>query len=112
MAEYIFNDHIKGDTFNELVFDLTVDGVAVDLTDVDIDIDFRTAPGVSASALSLGVETGITKSATTGRFSIDEQIINIPAGVYYYDIQFTYDTGKVKTYLEGTLTILQDVTYA
>lgn len=38
------------------------------------------------------------------------QQLSLPAGTFYYDIQFTDSSGAVKTYVSGTIVVQPDVT--
>ena len=45
-----------------------------------------------------------------GTFRINPTIINIPSGTYVYDIQINFSSTLIKTYMRGSLTVVQDVT--
>jgi hypothetical protein len=45
-----------------------------------------------------------------GVFTILPSVINIPFGTYKYDIQITFPTGRVKTYITGSWKIIPDIT--
>jgi len=103
--------HIKGDTFEAVNFEIKIDNVAVDLTDTTIKMQLRKEyGGVVALSLTSVANAGITiTDAVDGLFKINEQIINIDASNYIYDIQFDFD-GVVKTYISGNFLIKNDVT--
>jgi hypothetical protein len=103
--------HIKSDTFEAVNFEINVDTIPVDLTDTTIRMQLRKEYGgvVGLSLTSVG-NAGITiTDAVNGLFRINQQIINIPAFNYIYDIEFDFD-GIVKTYISGNFLILNDVT--
>lgn len=105
--------HIKGDTFNEVPFELKINSVAVNLTGATIKMQLKKCPTDVTPALSLTsvASAGITiTTPASGLFKINTQIINIEAFNYYYDMQFTFSSGEVKTYINGQFTITQDVT--
>jgi hypothetical protein len=111
MGHFNFPDHVKGDTFDGVLFTVKVNTVALDLTSAHIDMDLRLEPlGIVAKTFSEGAGITIT-DASNGKFRIDSQIIDISAGLYYYDIEITLSNGVVKTYVGGRWKILQDVTY-
>lgn len=116
MISYNLPRHKKGDTFDGILFTVTVNGNPVDLTGAIIEMDIRN-PDTEVSVLRLtsdiGEGGGITIDAnpTLGKFSLDSMIINIPAEVYDYDIQITFTSGIIKTYVGGKWNIEQDVTY-
>lgn len=110
MQTYNIPDQYKGDTFKGLTFEVIVNNVAKNLTNTEIKIEFRRDGKTGAQAKILTVGNGITKTdATAGKFSIDAFVVNLAAGVYYYDVQFI-DAGVIKTYIQGTWTITQDIT--
>jgi len=103
--------HIKADTFEAVNFEINVDTVPVDLSDTTIRMQLRKEYGgvVGLSLTSVG-NAGITiTDAANGLFRINQQIIDIPAFNYIYDIEFDFD-GVVKTYISGNFLIKNDVT--
>jgi len=109
---YNFPDHIKGDTFNGLSFTIKNkdDDSPIDLTGVTIRMMLRDHNRDLKKTFSTG--SGMTISNPAGGvFQIDEQVIDIYAGKYNYDIEFTFPLGKIKTYISGKWEIIQDVTY-
>lgn len=106
------NPHIKGDSYNGLCFTVTINGVALDLTDVDINAYFRFGSKTGCKVHKFGVGNGIVKTdAVNGEFSLLEDVIlNWDAGNWYFDVEFTYLDGRVKTYFSDILIITQDVT--
>ena len=66
--------------------------------------------GLIALSLTSVANAGITiTDATNGLFKINQQIIDIVAFNYIYDIELDYD-GLVKTYVDGNFLITNDVT--
>jgi len=111
LNNYNFPDHIKGDTFIGTQFTVVVNEVPLDLTGASIKMILRKSAKAPAS-LTLEIGSGITVAdAPGGVFNINEQIIDIPAFKYLYDIEITLSNGDVKTYIGGTFQILQDITY-
>ena len=107
--------HIKGDTFDEVNFEVKINSVAVNLTGAVIKMQLRkdaydhvTTPAISLTSVA---SAGITiVSPTLGKFKINSQVIDIPVYNYFYDIQITLASGVVKTYVNGFFDILIDVT--
>jgi len=115
MALYNFKNHKKGDTFDGVEFTITVNGNSLILTEATIKMDMRETPlGVVVKSFSTPT-SGITISSptTAGKFIIDQQIIDIPAFKYYYDIEISLATNpvEIKTYVWGRWEIVQDITY-
>ena len=109
---YNFPDHIKGDTMQAVNFTVTVNSSALDLTGATIKMDLRTSNGNLRKRFSSVDDDGISiTNAAGGVFSVLEQIIDVPAMTYNYDIEITLSDDTVNTYISGTWTILQDQTY-
>jgi hypothetical protein len=114
MALYNFPNLRKGDTYPGAVFTINVNGSPLDLTSAEVDIDLRlTALGAVAKTFTSVGGGGITISATPtdGTFTIDDQIVDIAAGTYLYDIEITLSNGVVMTPVWGNWQIIQDITY-
>jgi len=113
-STYNFPTHIKGDTFDGATFNIKVNDVSVDLTGTIITMDLRlTLDGISQKRLTSVGDADITIALpeTLGQFSINNQIIDVDAGKYYYDIQILFPDSTVKTYIRGIWLITQDVTH-
>ena len=96
----------RGDTFKQVDFQINVDNLPLDLTDAVIAIQLRKEAGSP-----IVLEPTITiLNAIEGRFCIDEQIIDIQACGYKYDIQLTLASGEVYTWVSGIFTITDDIT--
>jgi len=105
--------HIKGDTFDEVAFQLKINTAVVDLTGAVIRMQLRKSYTDTTAALSLTSvsSAGITiTNAANGEFKINTQIIDIPVYNYVYDIQITLASGVVKTYVQGGFNITNEVT--
>lgn len=106
--------HLKGDTFDEVNFEVKINNVAVDLTGAVLKMQLRkdaydhtTAPTLSLTSVA---NAGITiTQPTLGKFKINQQIIDIEVFNYFYDIQLTFSNGVVKTYVNGFFDVLIDV---
>lgn len=113
IMEYDFPEHRRGDTFVGIRFTLEVNGAPLDLTGATITMDLR-KQGKTVRSLRISTKEsigGITIiTPEEGIFEIDPQIIDVPAGVYDYDIEFELANEDVKTYIYGIWPIIQDVT--
>lgn len=107
-------DRIKNDTFSSVNFTIKDlgSGDPINLTGVDIHIQFRYRCKTGSVVKDIEVGTGITLTdPTNGIFTIDEFTpIVFEVGEYYYDAQITFTDGSIKTYVYGTFKVLQDVT--
>ena len=96
----------RGDTFKQTDFQININTIPLNLTDGLVKIQLRKeAGGIVAFTPSLTIF-----NPTNGEFCIDEQIIDIHACIYKYDIQVTQASGEVDTWVEGLFTITDDIT--
>jgi hypothetical protein len=103
---------IKGDTFKDLQFTLSINSVAEDLTDYTIACKFRKNTKTGRIAKAIDTTAGITLvDAINGVFKIDAFTCDFDVATYYYDIEFTNGSGEIDTYIQGTFKVEQDVTY-
>lgn len=109
--EYNFDDHKKGDTFNGAEFTITVNSTPYVITGATITMSLVKRYGITPTlTLTNAVSGGLTiTDGANGVFKIDEQVIDIDAGKYFYDIEIITADDVVKTYIEGTWTIIQDI---
>ena len=85
--------------------------IPIDLTNVAIKMEVRQSETAKNYLKQFIVDSGITKTdAANGVFSIDAFIADLPATNYFYDLQFTYNSGVVTTYLKGKITVVNEVT--
>lgn len=96
----------RGDTFDQVTFTINIDGVPLDLTGATIRMQLRKSAG---APVAFTPELLIINAAS-GEFAIDEQIIDIHACVYKYDIEIELSSGEVKTWIYGNFTINDDIT--
>ena len=108
-ATHALKDTVRNDTFNKVDFTITKDNVAIDLTNATIKVAFRHLKKDGKVSKALTNADGITLTTPAqGKFKIDAFIADMPVGIHYYDIEITIGT-VVKTYIEGTINITQDV---
>lgn len=110
----ILTSHIKGDTFLGLPCTLLDNNnVAVDLTGVAIRCYFRYGNPTGERVFKFSIGNGITiTNAALGEFYLlKDFLIDWKVGIWYFDIEFTFTDGKVKSSNIETLNIIQDVTY-
>ena len=105
-------DRVKDDTSNEVFFTF-LDGNSdpISLVGATIKSEFRYNSKLGEVVKTLEIGTGITViSAADGEIQFDEFILDWQVGCYWYDIQITFSGGKVKTYVNGKLNVVQDIT--
>jgi hypothetical protein len=104
--------HKKGTTFYPWTFQIIVDDVNENLTGSVIEMQLRKEAGqsVALNLTSVG-NAGITIiDPINGTFQINEQIIDIPARVYQYDIKITLASGEVNTWISGKFNVVEVIT--
>lgn len=106
-----FADILRGDSFGEKNISIENETSAIDLTGVLIRCQFRRGLKTGELVKTITETDGIDiYDAVNGLFRIEDFIVDWDADIYYYDVQFTFPSGKVKTYFGGYVKILQDVT--
>lgn len=113
-GKYKLGKQYKGDTFSGVRFtikDKETD-TGIDLTDATIKMQFRRNSPTGTVVEELTEIDGITiEDAVNGIFTVDPFLIDWTPADYHYDIQITFLGGVVKTYIKGTICIIQDTTY-
>lgn len=106
---------IKNDT-SDFAWTMTFlkNDVAIDLTDAAIKADFKTSVDDTSIALTMSITNNKIEyvDAANGIIKFAKQIIAIAAGIYVYDLQITFPSGDIKTYVNGEMTVVQDITDA
>jgi hypothetical protein len=111
MASFPNIEHIKGDTFKQMNFQINVNGAPLDLTNAVIRMQLKRAYNdVPRLSLTTVDNNGLTITDTeAGQFKINEQIIDINAFNYIYDIEID-NNGVVNTWVSGEFLIKPNVT--
>jgi hypothetical protein len=92
-------------------FSITAENVPVNLTGSTITIQVRKTANASAVDLSLSTGgNGITISGVGNNQIVLNKVVNIAAGNYLYDMNVTFPSGVVKTYVWGTFLVQEDIT--
>lgn len=99
----------KNDTWQQ-VFSLTANNSAINLSAATVTIQVRTTATSPTAALTLTEGAGITVGGSLNNQITLKKIVDISAGVYVWDLQVLYGDGTVKTYLEGSFEVYEDVT--
>jgi hypothetical protein len=111
---YNFPPHTKGDTFQGKTFTVTLNTELVDTASYNVKMQVRKSPAADAVLTfdsTANPAPTITKGAG-GAFTLVARDINIDAGKYIYDIQFTEVGGdeKVHTWIKGIWKINKEIT--
>lgn len=112
-AYYNITDQTENDTFdifNINLFDSL--GVAMDLTTVSsVRLQWRRSSEKGKLMETFTIGAGLTWiDQSLGQLRQPSFAIDWGYGTYHYDVQFTYASGEVKTYLKGTVKIVKEVT--
>jgi len=111
---YNFKTHVRGDGFNGVQFTLSniTTATPIDLTAAIIRCQFRKGSKSGGLSLDLSIGNGITvDDAVNGTFTLDAiSSMELAVSIYYYDVEVTFSSGVVKTYVQGVLEIVNDVT--
>lgn len=95
------------------VFAILADTTPIDLSGSTILIQVRPTPSSTEVALTLS-----TADSSIGIGGVDSnqitlnKIVDIAAGNYVYDMNVTFPSGEVKTYLWGNFIVTEDISKA
>jgi hypothetical protein len=113
-VQNIFPDIIKGDTFTGLKMTF-YDGVGedktpMDLTGVSIVIAFKKGAGQNAVFAFKTLDATITiPDPESGEIFLQPRLMEYPAMTYVFDVELTFLSGTVRTYLKDSWRVCQDV---
>lgn len=94
-------------------FALLADTTPIDLSGCTILIQVRPTPTSASVVLEL-----TTDDSSIGIGGVDNnqitlnKIVNVAAGTYVYDMNVTFPSGEVKTYLWGNFIVTEDISKA
>ena len=111
---YDLPSHISGDTWNGITcITVKTSGTPVDLTNSKIKVQVRPeydiASPVFCEFLSETGDIVILTPSISGKLSIIPKIVEIPPGIYQYDLSIEFPTGIKRTYLKGNWEIISNV---
>ena len=107
-------DRIKGETSDSVAFTAKDDvGDPISLVGATIHCQFRYGNETGAVARDNTIGSGITVTDEAGGlFELDAFKLEWAIGKYFYDVQITFASGKEKTYVKGTMDVLQDTSFS
>ena len=106
------NPHVKGDKFLGGQYTLSLNGSVKDLTSATARCMFRRGSKTGKVVKSLTVGSGLTLTdASNGVITIDAFVMDFRPDTYFYDIEITDSAGVIKTFVEGTIVVMQDTSY-
>lgn len=112
-AEYNIPNQYKNDTFDGIEFIIIneVTDIPIDLTGAIIEIQFKGGYNKSELVKTITNQNkGIENTdLLNGTFTILPFIIYWKPDMYFYDIQITFPDGVIKTFIRGTVTVIDDI---
>lgn len=114
-AQLTLPAHVRGDTWEGFaVTGILIDDAAPATALASVLIHFRSATDATGTAdhvlSTADADELVIDDADAWAFTAPAQDLPLAAGKWYYDIQCTDAAGDIRTYIAGTLTIIQDVT--
>ena len=103
---YNFNPIPRKTTRDPIEFVFNSD--QIDLTDVEIYLQFRKDINDNSVAFEISTENGKITIANSKKFTINEMMIDVQPGTYIYDSLFIFPDGRRHRYLRG-IQIIEDI---
>lgn len=112
--KYNFPCHIKGDTWPGInSITIKTSGIPIDLTDSKIKITVKPkydiASPIFLEFFSEKNDILIQSPPSAGKISILPRIVDLPQGLYNYNLNVEFPTGVKKTYLKGEWEIISNI---
>jgi hypothetical protein len=95
---YNFKDHIVGDTFNGIQFNIKINNVAADVSSGQI--VFKNDGVLKSPSFSISL------TVVSGGLKMEPQSIAWTPGIYSYKVLVTLSNGYIKTYVKGKFRII------
>lgn len=93
------------------VFALLADTTPINLTGCTVVVQVRTSADAPTSALTLSTTNGgISIGGINNNQITLNKKVDIPADSYVYDMNVSFPSGEVKTYIWGTFFVQEDIT--
>jgi len=103
IATYNFEDHISGDTFSGVQFEVLVNASALNLTGAAIKMQLKeSASSKMIAEFSVANSKLEITDAVAGKFSFKKQIVEVCPKNYVYDIEIILANNDKHTYIKGT----------
>lgn len=102
----------RNDTWSQ-TFAILADTTPVDLTGCTIVIQVRQTPSSATVDLTLSTANSSISIGGLNRNQITlNKKVDVAAGSYVYDMNVTFPSGEVKTYIWGNFIVQEDITKA
>jgi len=109
-AHITLPDIVRGDTWDGITVGLSTDGTLLDDPLASVRMSFSAA-GTDVDALMLTSAAGqiVITSAAEWRFTVNAITpFPLPVGTFYWNIETTDSGSSIKTYLAGTILVIND----
>lgn len=107
---YNIPPHRRGDTWDGInSISISINGVPVVLSGASVKMEFRQDID-SPVVMTFSTENSGIVILNANTVRLMPRKIEVPFATYQYDLQVTYPTGVVKTYMAGTWPIVADIT--
>lgn len=108
---YNFPDAVRGDSYGDVEFEIKLNNVAANLTGAVISMWMVKDDGTAATQKYNTTDGQIViTDAIAGKFKIVFGLLTLAPGKYNHDIQIIFADDTVKTWVKGSLTVLNDKT--
>jgi hypothetical protein len=111
---YNFPKHITGDTWDG-ISSITIlsQGSAINLTNCEVTVQIRSWENLASPVVfefSTVNNNLLILLPELGVINIPAQVVDIPVGLYKYDLKVKFPSGIIKTYLKGDWEIIPSIT--
>lgn len=102
----------RGDSYADEVTITDASGVVLDITGYSFTLTVDPSPAPADNTTKLFDVAGVILDAANGLVEFAPSAVQTDQtpGRYYYDIQMTDNVGRIRTIMNGTYTITQDIT--
>lgn len=103
----------QGATFARTITWRDASATPINLTGCTAKMQVRKSVDADTAVLTLSSSSGITLGGTAGTVALEvtsTKMSQVPAGLYYYDLELTNVSGKVTRLLQGKFTVTREVT--
>lgn len=102
----------RGDSWSCVLTFFDTDGSPLNLAGSAIKLQVKAKATDTNTVKELSLGTGLTLSGSGNNILTIESAGDLPVrvGDYAYDLQVTFGSGRIVTYLRGTVVVVQDVT--
>jgi hypothetical protein len=101
----------RNDTLQRTVTITDGSALPISLANATMKVEVRDKPDGDVY-LTLTEGDGLTVGGTGNNVVTISKVVNIDGGCYFYDLQATFTSGVVTTYIKGSFLVTDDITLA